>query len=159
MGGVGVQVCCVGVEGVGGGVDREDMDLGGSGGVDMGVDGAGGVGVQGLDVGVGVSGVGVVSVDLSVGSVGADAGSSHFFLQSWRRGRQARRQRRHGGGGHGPPTQIIINNLCLLNLVICCHFLIGFGEKMTSVYNLYRQSCSKLSRPGVGLQLAQRRVA
>ena len=45
MGGVGVQVCCVGVIGVGAGADREDMGLGGSGGMGMSVDGAGGVGV------------------------------------------------------------------------------------------------------------------
>ena len=76
MGGVGVQVCCVGVIGVGAGVDRKDMGVGGSGGVGMGVGGVGGVGVQGLDVGVGGGSVGVVGVDVGVGGVGAGAGSS-----------------------------------------------------------------------------------
>ena len=45
MGGVGVQVCCVDVIGMGAGVDRKDMGMGGSGGVGMGVDEAGGMGV------------------------------------------------------------------------------------------------------------------
>ena len=72
--------------------------------------------------------------------------------------------RREGGGDTGeadmvPPTQMTINNLCFLNLVICCHFLIGIGEQMTSVYNFHRQSCVKLTRLGVGLQLEQHRVA
>lgn len=81
MGGVGVQVCCVGVIGVGAGVDRKDMGVGGSGGVGMGVGGVGGVGVQGLDVGVGGGSVGVVGVDVGVG---ADAGSSRrLSLSSW----------------------------------------------------------------------------
>ena len=84
MGGVGVQVCCVGVIGVGAGVDRKDLGVGGSGGVGMGVDGAGGVGVQGLDVGVGGGSVGEVGVDMGVGGVGADAGSSRrLSLSSW----------------------------------------------------------------------------
>ena len=77
MGDVGVQVCCVGVIGVGAGVDRKDMGVGGSGGV-------GDVGVQGLEVGAGGGSVGVVGVDVGVGSVGAGAGSSRrLSLSSW----------------------------------------------------------------------------
>ena len=84
MGGVGVQVCYVGVIEVVARVDHKDMGVGGSGGVDMGVDGAGGVDAQGLDVGVVGNGVGVVGVDVGVGDVGADAGlSRRLSLSSW----------------------------------------------------------------------------
>ena len=84
MGGVGVQVCCVGVIGVGAGVDRKDMGVGGSGGLGMGVGGVGGVDVKGLDGGGGGGSVGVVGVDVGVGGVGAGAGSSRrLSLSSW----------------------------------------------------------------------------
>ena len=69
MGDVGVQVCCVGMIGVGACFDRKNMDVGGPGGV-------GGVSVQGLDVGIGGSGVGVVGVDVGVVGVGAGDGLS-----------------------------------------------------------------------------------
>ena len=56
-------------------------------------------------------------------------------------------------------TQIISNKFCLLSLVIWCHFLIGVGEQMTSVYTFHRRSYAKLTRPGVGLEFTQRRLA
>ena len=70
-----------------------------------------------------------------------------------------RRQRRHEGGEHGPQTQLIVNNLCLLNLVIRGHILIGVGEQITRVYDFHRRLCAKLAKPDVGLQLVQCRVA
>ena len=76
MGDVDVQVCCVGVIGIGAGMDRKDMGVGGSGGVGMGVGGVGGVGVQGLDIVIGGSGVSVVGVAVGMGGMGVDAGLS-----------------------------------------------------------------------------------
>ena len=84
MGGVGVQVCCVSVIGVGTGMDHEDMGVDGSGDVGMGVGRAGGVGVQDLDVSVGGDGVGVMGVDVGVGNVDVDAiFSGRFSLSLW----------------------------------------------------------------------------
>ena len=41
----------------------------------------------------------------------------------------------------------------------CVHGCVSSSFQTTSVYNFHRCSCTKLTGPGVGLQLVQRRVA